>query len=728
MTNPAPWLDPFGAWAWAADAAQRSLLFLDVLRQRGNQYLAHEAETVPHVLQFEYDLILRGTDLPRPVNYGLVRIPPPAGAPGPRPGARPFVVVDPRAGHGPGIGGFKADSEIGMAIAAGHPCYFIGFAPTPVPGQTIEDVAAAEAAFVAEVARRHPDADGPPCVIGNCQAGWQTMIAAAMRPDVFGPIILAGSPLSYWAGKRGFAPMRYTGGLLGGSWLAHAAGDAGAGLFDGAWLVTNFEQLNPANTLWTKQYDLWRKIDTEAARYLGFERWWGGHVLLTADEIGWIVDQLFVGNRLSANALTLSDGTIVDLRSVPGPIVVFCSRGDDITPPAQALGWITDLYADVGEIRAHGQTIVYCVHETIGHLGIFVSGSVSKKEHREFAENIDLIDILPPGLYEAVLTPKSGAPGEALVQGDFVVRFEPRTLEHIRAFGTVNTEDDRAFAAAARVSETMLGLYRLSLAPLLRATASPAAAEGVRKLHPARLPHEMLSDRNPLLRPVSAMAEAVRQRRVTVERDNPFLALQGAMAAAIAGSLETFRVARDTMAETLFFAIYGSPLAQALAGISGSAPVRHRPGRDPGHEAEVARLVEGLRARISEGGAPEAFLRGLMHVRDMQGADERSFAQMETLRDSLPEGRISLAAFKAMLREQCALMLFDRAAAIAAIPSLLPEDAARRERLVAALRLVAEATGPLEEAAEARLAEIAALVGVGRPANDAGEKPKRRAR
>jgi hypothetical protein len=37
------------------------------------------------------------------------------------PRKRPVVVVDPRAGQGPGIGGFKAESEIGDALDAGHP-------------------------------------------------------------------------------------------------------------------------------------------------------------------------------------------------------------------------------------------------------------------------------------------------------------------------------------------------------------------------------------------------------------------------------------------------------------------------------------------------------------------------------------------------------------------------------------------------------------------------------
>src|SRR5271165_2165008 len=100
---------------------------------------------------FANELILDGRKLPRPANYGLVRIAPPEGAVV-DPAKPPIVVVDPRAGHGPGIGGVKPDSEIGVAIRAGHPCYFVGFSPESMPGQTIEDVRRAE-----EVARRHPD-------------------------------------------------------------------------------------------------------------------------------------------------------------------------------------------------------------------------------------------------------------------------------------------------------------------------------------------------------------------------------------------------------------------------------------------------------------------------------------------------------------------------------------------------------------------------------------------
>ncbi len=366
------------------DACQRFILTLDVLRQRGNDYLEQAARISPSVLNFAAEVVMDGRTFERPANYVLVRVKPPAGVTiDPR--KRPFIVFDPRAGQGPGIGGMKPDSEIGEVLQAGHPCYFVGFLENPMPGQTIEDVCRAEARFVAKVLELHPEADGKPCLIGNCQAGWQITLMSAIRPDLVGPLLLAGAPLSYWAGVHGGAPMRYTGGLLGGTWLTALSGDLGNGRFDGAYLVENFESLKPSNTYWTKLYNLYSKVDTEAPRFLEFEKWWGALILLNAVEMQWIADQLFVGNKLSSGELHTSDGLRVDLRNIKSPIIVFCSKGDNITPPQQALDWILDLYDHEDEVIANGQTIVYTLHQSIGHLGIFVSGKVATRRTRSLS-------------------------------------------------------------------------------------------------------------------------------------------------------------------------------------------------------------------------------------------------------------------------------------------------------------------------------------------------------
>ena len=77
-------------------------------------------------------------------------------------------------------------------------------------------MAHAHTVFIEKVASLHPEYQVGPLVFGNCQAGWHAIMAACMRPDLVGPILIAGAPLSYWAGVRGKNPMRYIGGLLGG--------------------------------------------------------------------------------------------------------------------------------------------------------------------------------------------------------------------------------------------------------------------------------------------------------------------------------------------------------------------------------------------------------------------------------------------------------------------------------------------------------------------------------
>ena len=696
------------------DAWQRSVLTLDALRERGNTYFEQGAKNAPHVLSFAFEPVRDGRTLPRPVNYVLVRIVPPPETKV-DPAKPPFIVVDPRAGHGPGIGGMKRDSEIGVALAAGHPCYFIGFFPEPMPGQTIEDVCVAEAAFVEEVAARHPEADGKPVIIGNCQAGWQIMMTAAIRPELFGPILLAGSPLSYWAGVRGKNPMRYTGGALGGTWLTALAGDIGNGTFDGANLVANFESLNPANTYWEKGYNLYSRVDDETRRFLDFETWWGNPVLLNAGEMQWIADNLFVGNRLTSGRISTSTGVRVDLRNIRSPIIVLCSWGDDITPPQQALGWVTDLYAHEDEIVANGQTIVYTLHQTIGHLGIFVSGKVATKEHAEFAACMEMINLMPPGLYEAVITEvNEDTENPELIHGKYLFSLQARTVDDIRALGGNSDEDNQRFAAVARLSDVNLGLYRTLAQPAVRALATEQTAAALRQMHPNRLRFAAFSDHNPAMKPVKALADAVRADRKPVAPDNPMLTLERVASTWVSTWLDGYRLARDAMTEAAFLSTYGSPLVQAIAGLgTDAAPTERRIDRDLAREAIAARWEAELESRFEVGGLREALIRALIHIRLREGSvDERGFAMLQALRQLQPGNRRpSMDEVKTLFRDQYMLVRLDEERAVRAIPRLLPESEETRRSGIEALLQVLGARGNLPEEGLRRLRRIEELFG-----------------
>lgn len=692
---------------YARDSWQRIVLYADVMRKRGNQYQEHLVEDVPNVLDFPAEIVMTGVDLPRPVNYGLVRILAPD-LPQPDPSKRPFVVVDPRAGHGPGIGGFKAESEVGVALRAGHPCYFIGFLPNPVPGQTVEDVMHAEVAFLEKVISLHPHSEGKPTVIGNCQAGWQILMTAAMRPDLFGPIIVAGAPVSYWAGWHGRNPMRYSGGMMGGSWATALAGDLGNGRFDGANLVQNFEKLNPANTHWTKQYNLYANIDTEAPRYLEFEKYWGGHVFLNAVEMQYIVDNLFIGNRLATAQLITGDGVRLDLRNIRSPIVVFCSNGDNITPPPQALGWITDLYRDDAELQAHDQTIVYSVHDSIGHLGIFVSGKVGHKEHQKFASNIDLINLLPAGLYQAKIVDKTAdTPNAELASGDYVLSLEQRRLDDVRAIVQPGVENDRKFAAAARVSEVNLSLYRSFVQPWVRAVVTPQSARMLELMHPLRTSYERWNDRNPLARLVAKEADKVRAQRMPVAANNPLLAMQEAFSSAITAGLNSWRDLRDAATEQTFDLVYGNPLVQALAGQGAGAVPRPHPGVTQEHIEDGASLDD----EEYQGGLVEAGVRALFYVHRLRtAADERRFNLTLKLLQPLFEQGLRMDDFRIIVRRQARLMQHDFEAAMAALPVLLSRAHPEAVRGMAAgleqVVLMLDAPTPEEKASLAQMLDV----------------------
>ncbi|THF56556.1 DUF3141 domain-containing protein [Pseudothauera rhizosphaerae] len=698
------------------DRWQRQVLVADVLRERGNQYLEHSRSGKPPVLAFDYEIIMDGRELPDPANYALARIHPSADCPATDPTRRPFVVIDPRAGHGPGIGGFKIDSGIGIALRQGHPCYFVMFFPTPVPGQTIESVGKAEYAFLTRVNELHPAAPQP-LVIGNCQGGWALMMLAAAVPQAVGPILLAGSPISYWAGVRGRNPMRYSGGLLGGTWLASLVGDLGNGRFDGAYLVNNFELLNPANTFWSKSYNLFANVDDERERFLDFERWWGGHFLLNKAEMEWITQNLFVGNRLTAGEIVSSSGkTRIDLRNIRSPIVVFASWGDNITPPQQALNWIPDLYDDVEDIRLNEQTIVYCLHEKIGHLGIFVSGAVARKETGKLLGTLELIDILPPGLYEAVIEDTHPEmPGREFVQGRYLVRFEPRDIPDILALDD-GREDERAFEVVRRVSEINQGLYDTFLSPWLKlAGSNEFLAETLRNLNPARFERLWFSDANPLLWPLGSFAGLVRHKRVPAAGDNPFVALETKVSQGIELALDSYRDVRDRLQEFVFTTVYEAPLVRALVGLGNSGGIARR--REQAHswmEDEFRNLQrKALATDFEQGTVLDGLVRTVFYTKpDMLGFDERPFNLLrQELQDAGLASAGTFADLKHTLKRQALLFLMDEERTLAGLDELLPSAALRQRALDIAYSLAC-ARGSLDENFRGRYDRIAAQFGL----------------
>jgi hypothetical protein len=124
------------------------------------------------------------------------------------------------------------------------------------------------------------------------------------------------------------------------------------------------------------------------------------------------------------------------------------------------------------------------------------------------------------------------------------------------------------------------------------------------------------------------------------------------------------------------------------------------------------RIAE-IKSRISIGGLREAAARAAIYVGMARGGtDERGLAAVRRLRLSQPGERLTLAQFKAMVREQYFMLLIDPEAALAAIPAMLPQDAEERRSAFAAVRQVLAARGEIGGESTERLERIRQLFGV----------------
>ncbi len=552
----------FNPWSfqhYAVDAFQRSILFWDTMRQRGDNFLERASKGSEPVLHFDYETVLDGRSFERPVNYTLLRH---HAAARRHDRSRKTSLSHrrsarrPRARHRRLQGRFAG----GRGDARRPSGVFRQLLPRPRTGPDPARRVRRRGAVRKHVHALHPSSEKP-AIIGNCQGGWAAMMLAASGPDDTGPILINGAPMAYvsgaWDEGEGDNPMRYSGGMLGGTWLSSFTADLGNGIFDGAYLVENFENLNPANSLWDKYYKVYKDADTEPARYLDFERWWGTYYLLNREEIEFITRNLFVGNKLWSGDVKGAGGVAFDLRAIKMPIILFASMGDNITPPEQAFNWVADIYGSTEEIKARGQVIVGLLHQNVGHLGIFVSGKVAKKEYTQLVSVLNEVEILPPGLYGMQITEIEDA--DAGGEKQYEVTFHERRLEEVVAKGNrFGRVDEKPFEAVAALSDFNQRAYELFAQPFVRAMSNDVSAKLLRTFHPLRVQNWALSHLNPFMAWLEPAAEAVKAHRQPLEASDPWRRLENSGAELVSASLDLYRAMRDATTEASFFSIYAN--------------------------------------------------------------------------------------------------------------------------------------------------------------------------
>jgi hypothetical protein len=400
--------------------------------------------------------------------------------------------------------------------------------------------------------------------------------------------------------------------------------------------------------------------------------------------------------------------------------------GDNITPPQQAFNWVADVYGSTEEVKARGQVIVGLLHQSVGHLGIFVSGQVARKEHTQIVSVLKTIERLPPGLYAMEITEVTGRDGAIGYRVDFHERELEDVARRLNRFGRV---DERAFEAVTEVSDLNQHAYELFAQPFVQAFANETTARMLRELHPLRMRNWAFSRLNPFLAWLGPAAESVRTHRQPLPKDHPLRRAETTASELVGASLDWWRDVRDAATEAGFFSVYGALAAhegEARAG-GPAAPVEAR---------ELPPVQEAL-ARIGEGGYVEALAR-VAFLLSRQGEPlplsrlELREEMVADYADWLP--RMAPHAWRRVRGEQEIIARFEPEQALQTLPRLLASRA-DRQRLLALLEKLASdervqnaAPSPEQVAMFARIREVLTAPPVRLAAEPARARPPARPR
>jgi hypothetical protein len=204
-----------------------------------------------------------------------------------------------------------------------------------------------------------------------------------------------------------------------------------------------------------------------------------------------------------------------------------------------------------------------------------------------------------------------------------------------------------------------------------------------------RLERTVLSDANPLMKPVEALAEKVRAERQPVSPDNPFLAVERFMADSVEQSWNMFRDVRDAWQEATFYAIYGSPFMRAI----GAESLAQRAAVKSENLLNLPDVKAALE-QIEEGGEAAAIVRMLELLSSARGYVRRSRLEKElqVFESEKPLSELGHDERAKLIHSQALVVQFAPERAKESLPKLL--DTA--EKAAHALELVMRVAGPEE--------------------------------
>jgi hypothetical protein len=313
----------------------------------------------------------------------------------------------------PALAVSRPTARLGVALRAGHPCYFVGFTPDPMPGQTIEDIMLCRGGVPGKGHRTAPRSRRQalrhrqlPGRLGGDDAGRDP--AGTVRADHHSRLA------AVLLGRRRRAKPDALHRRPGRRQLGHGA-DQRPRQRQVRRRLPGRELREPESGQYPVDQELqplvqgghrrdrvsWSSRNGGAATSISTPRRFSGSSTSCSSATIWPP-----GKSSPAPATGSTCATSVRRSSVSVPRATTSPRrnrrwaGSSISMPRMTMS---------GPVARPSSTPSTTTSATSASSS---SGGVARKEHQEFASNIDLIDVLPPGLYEAVMTPRTadGAP------------------------------------------------------------------------------------------------------------------------------------------------------------------------------------------------------------------------------------------------------------------------------------------------------------------------------
>ncbi|MGT2495224.1 DUF3141 domain-containing protein [Cupriavidus basilensis] len=328
-------------------------------------------------------------------------------------------------------------------------------------------------------------------------------------------------------------------------------------------------------------------------------------------EIDWIVQNLFVGNQ-SHRRRGAQRGR--QRRGGPAQCALahrgLCLLGRQ--HHAAAAGAELDSrslrQASTRSSPTSSQVIVYCLHEKVGHLGIFVLGRRGQPlEHTELFSALDLIDVLPPGLVRSAHRGHRArhlAPGSDRRALPDALRAPLTTIDDILALDD-GRDDERPFEVVRRVAEISQRLYDTFASPAVQAMSNELGAYTMRQMHPgpsralAGVGRESVDGVARRLRPggpargsaAGGAGQSLRHAGACGLRHHPMR------------TLDAWRDQRDALYEQTFEAPLQSPWLSALVGFLAGRRKARPAAAERGAAAGTGRRGTSMRRKPGLSGA-----------------------------------------------------------------------------------------------------------------------------